>query len=630
MMNRGLPEEVILMNNGMTPHSMNGGDALKTTDFGCAMEGNPKAHVTLEWRQVELSIKTKHILRGIDGIAEPGRILAIMGPSGSGKTSLLHCLAGRRRGMTGEVRLNGAPTANHQVMRTNAGFVPQEDLLLGFLTVEESIQFSADLQLKAPAEQRRKMVDQVIRNSGLDGVRKTKVGSQVVRGVSGGEKRRVSIAVEVVGFKPLLFLDEPTSGLDSAAAFQVVKFLKRLTRNLNTTVVATIHQPSVKVFELFDDLLILAYGDPVYFGTAGNLERHMNSLGYQVPPHETAAEFVLDLINADFADDPEPAKEQIREISARSMQQCPIPAAQTGYGTLHTSWGAGFCSQLIVLLKRGFVNAVRNWVYYWARIAMFLALALLAGTVWFDLGNSFASVQNRFGVLFFIVAFPCFMAVAGIPGFLEERSVIMRELHAGYYSSFLYALSSLITSLPFIILLAFSFCAVQYYLNGLNPPFERWITYTGVFFSAIWCAENFMLVFPALVPIFVIALTLAAFANGFVMMLQGYFVRFDDIPKFWIWGHYISYQKYAFEALCKNEFDGLVFNCDRTSTGACNCFYLDDLQSSCQFRGETVLAAYGYEDVSIVAWVMVLLGMAFIYRIIFWLLVEWHAHRGLK
>ena len=71
------------------------------------------------------------------------------------------------------------------------------------------------------------------------------------------------------------------------------------------------------------------------------------------------------------------------------MQQCPIPAAQTGYGTLHTSWGAGFCSQLIVLLKRGFVNAVRNWVYYWARIAMFLALALLAGTVWFDLGNSF-------------------------------------------------------------------------------------------------------------------------------------------------------------------------------------------------------------------------------------------------
>ena len=114
------------------------------------------------------------------------------------------------------------------------------------------------------------------------------------------------------------------------------------------------------------------------------------------------------------------------------------------------------------------------------------------------------------------------------------------------------------------------------------------------------------------------------------LLFQGYFVRFDDIPKFWIWGHYISYQKYAFEALCKNEFDGLVFNCDRTSTGACNCFYLDDLQSSCQFRGETVLAAYGYEDVSIVAWVMVLLGMAFIYRIIFWLLVEWHAHRGLK
>ena len=93
--------------------------------------------------------------------------------------------------------------------------------------------------------------------------------------------------------------------LVTQAAFQVVKFLKRLTRNLNTTVVATIHQPSVKVFELFDDLLILAYGDPVYFGTAGNLERHMNSLGYQVPPHETAAEFVLDLINADFADDPE-------------------------------------------------------------------------------------------------------------------------------------------------------------------------------------------------------------------------------------------------------------------------------------------------------------------------------------
>jgi ABC-type multidrug transport system permease subunit len=294
--------------------------------------------------------------------------------------------------------------------------------------------------------------------------------------------------------------------------------------------------------------------------------------------------------------------------------------------------GVTFLRQLRVLLARGFLNAIRNWIFYWVRIAMLGMLAILSGTIWLNLGHSYASVQNRFGVLFFGVAFCCFMAVAGIPAYLEERGVMLREVHSGYYGPLAYTVASTMIMIPFLAILAMVYSVIAYWLQQLNPSASRFFTFYGIFFLVLFVAEAMMLVWPALVPIFVIALTFASFFNGFVMMLMGYFVVYSSIPKFWIWGYYLSYQMYAFQAVCLNEFAGLTFDCLKSSStnNTCSCLYVDSLNSQCQFSGDTVMVQYGYDGVCITCWAMVLLGMAIGYRIIFWLILEWRTRAALN
>ena len=205
----------------------------------------------------------------------------------------------------------------------------------------------------------------------------------------------------------------------------------------------------------------------------------------------------------------------------------------------------------------------------------------------------------------------------------------MRELQTGYYGIATYVLSSTITALPFLALTAFVYSGVGYWLFGLYPDVGRFLTYTGVFFAAIWCAEYFMLLIAAVVPVFVIALALAAFGNGFFMLPAGFLVRFEQLPSFWVWAHYVGYHKYAYEAMCKNEFPGLVFLCSN-ATPPCRCSFPDALNARCRFSGEAVLLDYGYQDTSIVGWTLVLIGMGIAYRGLFWLVLDWKLSASLK
>nr|DAD42458.1 TPA_asm: hypothetical protein HUJ06_000688 [Nelumbo nucifera] len=212
---------------------------------------------------------TRRLLQGLCGYAEPGRIMAIMGPSGSGKSSLLDSLSGRLSGntiMTGNVLING------RKKRLDYGlvaYVTQEDVLLGTLTVRETISYSAHLRL--PSALSKEEIDQVVEDTimemGLQDCADKLIGNWHLRGISGGEKKRVSIALEILTRPRLLFLDEPTTGLDSAAAFFVIQTLRTAALD-GRTVICSIHQPSSEVFDLFDDLFLLSSGEAVYFGDA--------------------------------------------------------------------------------------------------------------------------------------------------------------------------------------------------------------------------------------------------------------------------------------------------------------------------------------------------------------------------
>jgi ABC-type multidrug transport system ATPase subunit len=251
------------------------------------------------FENVAYSLNGKQILSGISGAVHPGELLAIMGASGAGKTTFLDILARKNKIGTdsGDFYLNGEKVRDDE-FRSVIGFVDQEDTLLPTLTVHETILDSALLRL--PKEMSRiskeQKVEDVERQLGIYHIRNQKIGSEESgRGISGGEKRRVGIACELVTSPSILFLDEPTSGLDAYNAFNVVECLVNLVKNYNRTVVFTIHQPRSNIVALFDQLILLAKGRTVYSGPFESCQSYFDDIGYTCPPGFNIADYIVDL-----------------------------------------------------------------------------------------------------------------------------------------------------------------------------------------------------------------------------------------------------------------------------------------------------------------------------------------------
>lgn len=239
----------------------------------------------------------KTILKGVTGIVRPGEMLAMLGPSGSGKTTLLTALGGRLNGrLNGTITYNGLPFSN--VMKRNTGFVTQDDVLYPHLTVTETLVFTALLRLPNSLTKGEKMAhaEALISQLGLNMCKNSIIGGPFLRGVSGGERKRVSIGQEMLINPSLLFLDEPTSGLDSTTAQRIVSTLWELA-NGGRTIVMTIHQPSSRLFYMFHKVLLLSEGNPLYFGKGEEVMAYFASIGFAPPFAMNPSDFLLDLAN---------------------------------------------------------------------------------------------------------------------------------------------------------------------------------------------------------------------------------------------------------------------------------------------------------------------------------------------
>ena len=249
---------------------------------------------------ISYHLNGRQILSGVQGAAQPGQLMAIMGASGAGKTTFLDILARKnKRGVVrGNFYVNGEKVSDND-FRSVVGFVDQEDTMLSTLTVHETIMTSALLRLPADmgmlAKEQR--VFEVEKQLGIFAIRDQLIGSEEGngRGVSGGEKRRVGIACELVTSPSILFLDEPTSGLDAFNAFNVIDSLVSLTKDYNRTVIFTIHQPRSNIVALFDQLILLAKGQVVYSGEFSRCQAYFDQIGYSCPPGFNIADYLVDL-----------------------------------------------------------------------------------------------------------------------------------------------------------------------------------------------------------------------------------------------------------------------------------------------------------------------------------------------
>ncbi len=262
--------------------------------------GAPEA-LDIEFDDITFVLKDgTTIMQGVTGRFAPGRTCAIMGPSGAGKTTIINLVTGKASKTGGQVKVNGAKLENLKKYKKLIGFVPQEDIMIRDLSCRQNISFSARYRLPASEaanmELMRSKIDKCIRDLGIWHVQDSPIGDERTRGISGGQRKRVNIGLELVADPLVLFLDEPTSGLDSTSSTALCGMLKEIAVARSMTIAAVIHQPSVSAFESFDDLLLLGKGGrTIYHGTIAAAPDYFASIGFPVPVNCNPADFYLDV-----------------------------------------------------------------------------------------------------------------------------------------------------------------------------------------------------------------------------------------------------------------------------------------------------------------------------------------------
>ncbi|KAI9696339.1 MAG: hypothetical protein M1820_008181 [Bogoriella megaspora] len=570
----------------------------------------------------------KPILTGISGVVKAGELLALMGPSGSGKTTLLNVLAQRQvaRGATvrNSLLVNGRQCSQRQFRKLSC-YVEQEDALTGSLTVRETMDFAARLSLPSSIdkEERKLRIESLIRSFGLQRQSNTLVGTPIRKGISGGQKRRLSVASQLITSPRILFLDEPTSGLDSAASYEVISFVKSIAAKHKLLVVASIHQPSTTTFQLFDRLLLLSQGRTIYNGLVADVHEYFDSLGLKIPMYINPAEYMIDLVNTDFSQDQDRAARELlslqiawnksstsqsilREVNDETRKEPEVEIEES----------RPTANKLLVpmtLVHRSFIKSYRDVIAYGIRIAMYMGLAIMMGTVWLRLGTSQENIQAFINAIFFGGAFMSFMAVAYIPAFLEDRSLFIKERANGLYGEVSFMVANFITGIPFLFLITILFSVVAYWLCNFRPSASGFFWWVLWLFLDLLAAESLVVLISSLVPIFVVALAATAFANGLWMSVGGFMVAPHDLNVFWRYVfHYIDYQSYVFQGMMVNEFRDRVYSCGE----GCHCMYQSALEDQCKIDGKGVLVAYGYGVNSSGTWVGIMIGIIAAYRLL--------------
>ncbi|KAM5569976.1 hypothetical protein ABKV19_017153 [Rosa sericea] len=586
--------------------------------------------VSLIWEDLWVGVADgksgqRMILQGLTGLAQPGEVLAIMGPSGCGKSTLLDALAGRLSSSTqqrGKILINGR---KETLAFGTSAYVTQDDTLMTTLTVREVVYYSAQLQLpnSMPKAQKMERAETTIREMGLQDSMNTRVGGWSRKGLSGGQKRRVSICIEILTRPKLLFLDEPTSGLDSAASYHVMNRLVKLAHLDGRTVVASIHQPSSEVFELFQNLCLLSSGRTVYFGPASKAEQFFASNGFPCPTLRNPSDHCLRIINKDFDVDVEQGQDgktsteeainilirsykssnTLKQVHRRVNEICQQKGGALGKGSQ-----ANFITQCLVLTRRSFVNMYRDLGYYWLRLAIYIALCLCVGTIFHDIGSSFGSIQARGSMLMFVAAFLTFMAIGGFPSFVEDMKIFGRERLNGHYGVTAYVVGNTISSIPYLLMISLIPGAMAYYLVGLQKSFEHFVYFTLMLFVCMMLVESLMMIVASIVPDFLMGIITGAGIQG-VMMLNGGFFRLpDDLPKpFWRYPmYYIAFHKYANQGFYKNEFEGLTFPNNQAGGPP-------------TITGEDILKSIWQVEMGYSKWIdlAILFGMVIVYRVMF-------------
>lgn len=358
-----------------------------------------------------------------------------------------------------------------------------------------------------------------------------------------------------------------------------------------------------------------------------------------MPLYTNPAEFVIDLVNTDFSHDQTKSTQQLEYLhaawlgsqNAAAVSRSIHEGAQMGTSSTESmSTESASANPILIpltLIHRSFIKSYRDIVAYGIRIAMYMGLAIMMGTVWLRLEPTQANIQAFTNAIFFGGAFMSFMAVAYIPAYLEDLQLYTKERANGLYGPTAFIIANFVIGLPYLFIITALFSIISYWLGNFVPTAAGFWTWFLWLYLDLLAAESLVVLLSSLIPIFVVALAATAFANGLWMCVNGFMVQPETLNVFWRYVfHYIDYQAYVFRGMMVNEFGKRNYSCGVDQDGNCQCMYPSALQDQCMIDGKAVLGTYGYGTGNMGKYVGYLLVIVFVYRLLGWLALFLRKH----
>jgi len=577
----------------------------KQISFDIGDESKAMTNLTVSWENIDVrlpqpgcsflpcckkEIKKDHILENVHGIAKHGQVLAIMGASGAGKTTLLNVLNFRNRGtlnVTGDVKINGQTITSYTALAAISGYVQQDELFIGTLQVREHLVFQAMLRMdeKYNKEQKMNRVDEVLNELNLRKCQDTLIGipEKNVKGISGGERRRLAFASEIITNPGILFCDEPTSGLDSFMALSVVESMKNLA-SLGKTIICTIHQPSSEIFDKFDRLCLMAEGRLAFLGDLKDAMKFFSEQSYACPQNFNPSDFYIQTL-AIAPTDREVCLDRVKKICDSfdtssfnkkinaELFEANVAKPAGNLNSTHSKkspYKVNIFVQLMWLVWRSVKSTARDVLGTQIKIIQTIFIAIIFGLIFLQVKTDQSGIMNANGLLFLLLTNASFSNMFSvINSFPAEIPILMREHKNGMYMILPYYLSKILVDLPFFIILPIISTSICYWMANLNNDAGRFLICCGIVILVSNIAVSFGGFISAVAPSTNVALGLSGPVLVPLMIFSGMFLNNDSVPSYFIWLKYLSWFNYSYESLVINQWQSVSnISC---STAASRC-----------------------------------------------------------
>ncbi|KAJ1663404.1 hypothetical protein IW140_001860 [Coemansia sp. RSA 1813] len=633
--------------------------------FSSALPASMPQAPLLSWDNITYSVKVKDkkqtkmraLLHGLSGAIYPGEVIGLLGPSGAGKTTLLNILSGRIEGgvLNGKVLFRGKKRVPGTFKRRIA-YVEQEDVMYPVLTVEETIMFAAKLRLTEKNYtplQKVERVANVMQQLRLSHIKSSRIGDTLQRGISGGERKRVSIGVGLVTDPDMIVLDEPTSGLDSNSAEMVVELVRDVTRSRGIASVMTVHQPNANMLKCFDRILLLSQGHLVYFGSADEAIGYFESKGFPCPMRQNPADFFIDImsLNNRSPQDLEASRRRIeflaqsfsnanqpprkRSLSYGGLYEKPFAPNNTGLVSstppgmasqlqlTNISWGTvedetppartNWFFELVTLAHRDFITTVRNVTFLSAVLLNVVSVLLLIGLIFFKIGNEVESIQNRVG-LFFSLTLNSTFGVMGhyLYMYFKAKNIMLSERGSGSYRMSTFYVSKILIYLPMAVVSSWVYFIGIYFMAGLQAAAAKFLTSLAIFSVLLVVTLGVVLFIGSFVSTYDLASVIGGLIITTWVIFGGHIANAGDLLPVIKWMQYISPAFYAYEGMVRVEFDGLELHC-KANNGLCLA------------RGEDVISLYKLDEFTVGQCALIVVCMAVGYNFLGYISLRWKA-----